>query len=136
MIGKLTGVLESGGEDWALVDVRGVGYLVFCSARTLERLSVAAEPAPPHRAVRGPVLVLAVAILMTAIAALWTAAGRLTQPAPVEVAGGPAAPVEAPMAAPTKTRRTSRATTKNLNTMLFHASVKRCARQSEFRRGT
>ncbi len=37
MIGKLTGVLESRGEDWALVDVRGVGYLVFCSARTLER---------------------------------------------------------------------------------------------------
>ncbi len=37
MIGKLTGVLESSGENWALVDVRGVGYLVFCSARTLER---------------------------------------------------------------------------------------------------
>lgn len=37
MIGKLTGVLETRGEDWALVDVRGVGYLVFCSARTLER---------------------------------------------------------------------------------------------------
>ncbi len=37
MIGKLTGVLESSGEDWALIDVRGVGYLVFCSARTLER---------------------------------------------------------------------------------------------------
>ena len=37
MIGKLTGVLETGGEDWALVDVRGVGYVVFCSARTLER---------------------------------------------------------------------------------------------------
>jgi len=37
MIGKLTGVLESGGEDWALVDVQGVGYVVFCSARTLER---------------------------------------------------------------------------------------------------
>jgi Holliday junction DNA helicase RuvA len=37
MIGKLTGVLESSGEDWALVDVRGVGYLVFCSVRTLER---------------------------------------------------------------------------------------------------
>ncbi len=37
MIGKLTGVLESSGKDWALVDVRGVGYLVFCSVRTLER---------------------------------------------------------------------------------------------------
>ncbi len=37
MIGKLTGVLESSGEDWALIDVGGVGYLVFCSVRTLER---------------------------------------------------------------------------------------------------
>lgn len=37
MIGKLTGVLESSGEGWALVDVQGVGYLVFCSTRTLER---------------------------------------------------------------------------------------------------
>ncbi len=37
MIGKLTGVLESSGDGWALVDVQGVGYLVFCSARTLER---------------------------------------------------------------------------------------------------
>lgn len=37
MIGKLTGVLESSGQDWALVDVQGVGYLAFCSTRTLER---------------------------------------------------------------------------------------------------
>lgn len=37
MIGKLTGVLESSGENWALIDVQGVGYLVFCSTRTLER---------------------------------------------------------------------------------------------------
>ena len=37
MIGKLTGVLDASGEDWAVVDVNGVGYLVFCSRRTLER---------------------------------------------------------------------------------------------------
>ena len=44
MIGKLTGVLESSGEDWALVDVQGVGYLVFCSARTLERAGRHGDP--------------------------------------------------------------------------------------------
>ncbi len=38
MIAKLRGVLDSIGEDWAVVDVGGVGYLVFCSARTLARL--------------------------------------------------------------------------------------------------
>lgn len=38
MIGRLTGVLEPGGVDWALVDVNGVGYVVHCSARTLARL--------------------------------------------------------------------------------------------------
>jgi Holliday junction DNA helicase RuvA len=38
VIGKLTGILDSAGEDWALVDVGGVGYLVFCSARTLSAL--------------------------------------------------------------------------------------------------
>ena len=37
MIGKLTGVLDSSGEDWAIVDVGGVGYVAFCSSRTLER---------------------------------------------------------------------------------------------------
>ena len=35
MIGKLTGVVDSSGEDWALIDVGGVGYVVFCSGRTL-----------------------------------------------------------------------------------------------------
>jgi Holliday junction DNA helicase RuvA len=38
MIGKLTGRLDSTGEDWAIVDVGGVGYLVFGSRRTLGRL--------------------------------------------------------------------------------------------------
>ena len=32
------GVLDSLGDDWAVIDVGGVGYLVFCSTRTLEKL--------------------------------------------------------------------------------------------------
>ena len=35
MIAKLTGSLDSSGEGWAVIDVGGVGYLVFCSNRTL-----------------------------------------------------------------------------------------------------
>lgn len=35
MIAKLRGLLDSVGNDWAVVDVGGVGYLVFCSGRTL-----------------------------------------------------------------------------------------------------
>jgi Holliday junction DNA helicase RuvA len=38
MIARLTGVLDSCGEDWAIIDVGGVGYLVYCSGRTLGRL--------------------------------------------------------------------------------------------------
>jgi len=35
VIGKLTGLVDSTGDDWVILDVRGVGYLVFCSGRTL-----------------------------------------------------------------------------------------------------
>jgi holliday junction DNA helicase RuvA len=38
MIGKLKGVIDSYGEDSIVVDVHGVGYLVHCSARTLQSL--------------------------------------------------------------------------------------------------
>ena len=38
MIGKLKGVIDSYGEDNIVVDVHGVGYLVHCSARTLQSL--------------------------------------------------------------------------------------------------
>jgi Holliday junction DNA helicase RuvA len=35
MIGRLTGVVEAGEGNTAIVDVNGVGYLVQCSARTI-----------------------------------------------------------------------------------------------------
>jgi len=38
MIAKLKGMIDSVGEDWAVVDCGGVGYLVACSSRTLSRL--------------------------------------------------------------------------------------------------
>jgi holliday junction DNA helicase RuvA len=38
MIGKLTGTIDSIGEDFVVLDVHGVGYLVYCSARTLGEL--------------------------------------------------------------------------------------------------
>ena len=39
MIAKLTGVIDTSGEDWLIIDVAGVGYLVFCSSRTLGQLT-------------------------------------------------------------------------------------------------
>jgi len=38
MIAKLKGLLDSTGEDWAVIDVGGVGYHVWCSGRTLGAL--------------------------------------------------------------------------------------------------
>jgi len=38
MIAKLTGILDHIGPDGAVIDVGGVGYLCFCSSRTLGRL--------------------------------------------------------------------------------------------------
>ncbi|MFT3987730.1 Holliday junction branch migration protein RuvA [Aestuariivirga sp.] len=38
MIGKLKGRIDSAGVDWVIVDVGGVGYHVFCSAKTLAAL--------------------------------------------------------------------------------------------------
>jgi len=38
MIAKLTGTLDETGEDWAVIDVGGVGYLIHCSNRTLTAL--------------------------------------------------------------------------------------------------
>ncbi|MBT7249488.1 MAG: Holliday junction branch migration protein RuvA [Rhodospirillaceae bacterium] len=40
MIARLKGLIDAVGDDWAIVDVSGVGYIVFCSVRTLSRLAV------------------------------------------------------------------------------------------------
>lgn len=45
MIGKLRGVIDSYGDDTVIVDVHGVGYLVHCSARTLQSLPSPGEAA-------------------------------------------------------------------------------------------
>ncbi len=45
MIGKLKGVIDSFGEDFVILDVHGVGYVVHCSARTLQKLPPAGEAA-------------------------------------------------------------------------------------------
>ena len=38
MIAKLRGVIDTIGDDYCIIDVNGVGYLVFASAKTLGRL--------------------------------------------------------------------------------------------------
>ncbi|BDI62008.1 Holliday junction branch migration protein RuvA [Qipengyuania nanhaisediminis] len=48
MIAKLSGRLDETGEDWAIVDVAGVGYLVHCSARTLSALGAIGEACSVH----------------------------------------------------------------------------------------
>ena len=45
MIAKLAGIVDSVGEDGAVIDVGGVGYLTFCSTRTIGRLPPAGSPA-------------------------------------------------------------------------------------------
>lgn len=48
MIAKLSGRLDATGEDWAVVDVGGVGYLVHCSSRTLASLGEVGEACTVH----------------------------------------------------------------------------------------
>jgi Holliday junction DNA helicase RuvA len=45
MIGKLTGIVDSYGEDFVILDVGGVGYMVHCSTRTLHELPPRGEAA-------------------------------------------------------------------------------------------
>ncbi|MGJ3260679.1 MAG: Holliday junction branch migration protein RuvA [Rhodospirillales bacterium] len=40
MIARLKGIVEDIGDDWAVIDVNGVGYLVFASGRTLGRFVI------------------------------------------------------------------------------------------------
>ncbi|MEQ9519548.1 MAG: Holliday junction branch migration protein RuvA [Parvibaculum sp.] len=44
MIGKLTGLVDEIGEDWLILDVGGVGYLVSCSAFTLRKVPAKGAP--------------------------------------------------------------------------------------------
>lgn len=48
MIARLTGTLEDTGPDWAVIDVAGVGYLVHCSARTLDALGIRGDAVTVH----------------------------------------------------------------------------------------
>ena len=48
MIARLTGRVDSTTEDTAVIDVAGVGYLIYCSARTLSALPAAGESASLH----------------------------------------------------------------------------------------
>jgi Holliday junction DNA helicase RuvA len=38
MIGKLSGIIDSFADNHLLLDVQGVGYLVYCSSRTLQNI--------------------------------------------------------------------------------------------------
>ena len=48
MIAKLSGRLDEIGDDWAIVDVQGVGYLVHCSTKTLAALGEVGEACTVH----------------------------------------------------------------------------------------
>jgi Holliday junction DNA helicase RuvA len=48
VIGKLRGTVDTYGEDWVILDVGGVGYHVFCSAKTLAALAPVGEQAVLH----------------------------------------------------------------------------------------
>ena len=39
MIAKLRGIIDQIGEDYIIIDVAGVGYLVYCSSKVINKLS-------------------------------------------------------------------------------------------------
>lgn len=45
MIGKLKGILDNIGEDQVILDVAGVGYIVYCSAKSMAKLPNVGEAA-------------------------------------------------------------------------------------------
>lgn len=48
MIGKLKGTIDEIAEDHCIIDVHGVGYVAFCSSRTLSNLGGTGEAAILH----------------------------------------------------------------------------------------
>ena len=48
MIARLTGTLDDFGPDWAVIDVSGVGYLVHCSAKTLDVMGLRGDRVTVH----------------------------------------------------------------------------------------
>jgi Holliday junction DNA helicase RuvA len=48
LIAKLKGIVDAKGEDWAIIDVNGVGYLVNASGRTLGNLPREGEAVSLH----------------------------------------------------------------------------------------
>lgn len=48
MIARLSGLLDDFGPDWAVIDVGGVGYLVHCSAKTLDALGTRGDRVTVH----------------------------------------------------------------------------------------
>jgi Holliday junction DNA helicase RuvA len=48
VIGKLSGIVDTLDEGWAIVDVGGVGYQLACSARTLRALGAVGDRASVH----------------------------------------------------------------------------------------
>lgn len=48
MIARLKGIIDELGPDWLVVDVSGVGYLVYCPARTINGLPGLGMPTELH----------------------------------------------------------------------------------------
>ncbi|MBS0482603.1 MAG: Holliday junction branch migration protein RuvA [Proteobacteria bacterium] len=48
MIARLSGLFDDFGPDWAVIDVNGVGYLVHCSAKTLDALGARGDRVTVH----------------------------------------------------------------------------------------
>mgnify|MGYP000365283714 CR=1 FL=1 len=40
MIGKISGIVDEIGEDFAIIDVMGIGLIIFCSTKTLAEIKL------------------------------------------------------------------------------------------------
>ena len=48
MLARLKGIVDEIGDDWAIIDVGGVGYFVFCPGKTLQGLPKIGESVVLH----------------------------------------------------------------------------------------